>query len=648
MRSVRHSVLTSPLTAALVLYLLSRPLLGFAHELSVAGCAWVAHALAASNVWQGPLALLRLDPIYGGAAIRALGGVEVLGLAVAGPIGSLLHTVAPALFLTPDRVAHHAGISMVAGPGAPALGRGLAAFSADVLWLVVGLVIFRRWFQSRPRLALVGLFMQAQIAINHLLNAHLRLADIDASGLPLAVQLATPNGVWFTTALMSIAPDMRDLLLGIALVGVGYACALSLVYVPAVLGRFAAALRTRLARSHVATESPLGSRPRSDRVWSRRTILATSSAVAIATAWSPVGAVAHGISNWQPAAGAIRAGRIGAAPSLPSVAPVDLTRPTPVSVRQTADGTWQYVVDGQPRVVRGVGYNPQYAGRPSDERATLYERDFAAMHRLGVTTIEGWFETQFDAVTLDSAARNGIGVLMPFELNQDWDFTNPNVQQSILDHVSAHVEQYKHHPAVRMWAPGNENLHRVLYARWVSQEHIPEARARADAFASFLPRLIDRIHALDPDHPVVYRDAEDVYLGRVVAAFAADGVDRPWLVYGANVYSTPRLQAIIGAWPSQWPGHALLISEFAPGGAGPIERPLGFQQQWAVIRQASSRVLGGLAYTWATNGPEDLDRVFGLVDPQGVPTDGALAALSASYLSDLGVTARRTYDSSSG
>jgi hypothetical protein len=30
-------------------------------------------------------------------------------------------------------------------------------------------------------------------------------------------------------------------------------------------------------------------------------------------------------------------------------------------------------------------------------------------------------------------------------------------------------------------------------------------------------------------------------------------------------------------------------------------------------------VLGGLAYTWATNGPEDLDRVFGLVDPRPCP-----------------------------
>jgi hypothetical protein len=64
------------------------------------------------------------------------------------------------------------------------------------------------------------------------------------------------------------------------------------------------------------------------------------------------------------------------------------------------------------------------------------------------------------------------------------------------------------------------------------------------------------------------------------------------------------------------------------------DRPLAFQQQWQVIRSRRDVVLGGLAYTWATNGPEDLDRIFGLVDPNGVPTDGGLAALSAVYLSE--------------
>jgi hypothetical protein len=357
-------------------------------------------------------------------------------------------------------------------------------------------------------------------------------------------------------------------------------------------------------------------------------------ALALVTAWSPIGALAVGESNWQLSHAAMvpamrnltHAGRLNRA--------LRLHGPTSVAVSPTPAGAWQYLVDGVPETIRGVGYNPQYASLPDADRAGLYERDFAAMSRLGVNTIEGWFEGQFDTVTLDAAARNGIGVIMPFEMNQDWPFENPNVQQSILDHVSAYVEKYKNHPAVRMWAPGNENLHRILYAHFVSQENLPTARARADAFAAFLPRLVDRIHELDPGHPVIYRDAEDVYLGRVTAAFNQDGIDRPWLVYGANVYSSERLRQITAKWPAQWPGRALVVSEFAPGGVGPAERPAGFQQDWQIIRSRPDIVLGGLAYTWATNGPEDLDRVFGLVDPSGVPTDGALTALSDAYLAE--------------
>ncbi len=114
---------------------------------------------------------------------------------------------------------------------------------------------------------------------------------------------------------------------------------------------------------------------------------------------------------------------------------------------------------------------------------------------------------------------------------------------------------------------------------------------------------------------------------------------RAWLVYGANVYSPVRLQQIVAAWPGQWVGGPLVISEFAPGGVAPAERAVGFEHDWAIIRSRPDVVLGGLAYTWATNGPEQLDRLFGLVDSQAVPTDGALAALSASYLADLAQTA---------
>ena len=189
---------------------------------------------------------------------------------------------------------------------------------------------------------------------------------------------------------------------------------------------------------------------------------------------------------------------------------------------------------------------------------------------------------------------------------------------------------------MRMWAPGNENMHRILFPHWVSQDQNPVAVAKAEAFARFLPVLVDRIHALDPSHPVIYRDAEDRYLPRLKAAFDATGVSRPWLIYGANVYGAARLQQIIAQWPAQWYDGPLVISEFGPGGMGPNERPHGYAEQWALLRARPDVVLGGLAYTWATNGPEDLDRVFGFVDGAGNPPDGTLSALSSAFLGDAG------------
>lgn len=614
----------------LLLYVLIRPLMGFGHEISVAGLAWLAHALVATGWWTPLVGWVGLDPIYAGAAIRALGGVDLLGLSVADPIGSWLHSVLPIVFQAPSQVAPGAGVSMVAAPGTPALGRGLASLGADVLWLAGGLWAFWRWRDSRWALAQLGLLVQAQIAVNHVFGAPVSLRDVDASGLPFAIALALPSfagDAWFTSALGRFPAAAQDLLVGGSLLLVGYAAALSLLCASRTAKRVVARMLRRQS-----TVAPRAATPRPP------TSLSTIGAMAaVLVALSPIGALAFGQSNWHarnPAARAPRTNGAGTVGQLRELLDPESMGPSQVSIAPDGDGGWRYLVNGQLTVIRGVGYNPQYAALDASERQRLYHRDFGKMRRMGVNTIEGWFEPQFDRVTLDAAAGNDIGVIMPFEINQDWPLTNANVRQSILDHVSAMVVQYRDHPAVRMWAPGNENLHRVLYPRWMSKDSDPEARARADAFAAFLPVLVDRIHELDPNHPVLYRDAEDVYLGRLKAAFEATGVQRPWLVYGANVYSPSRLQEVIARWPTQWIGGPLLISEYAPGGAGPADRPVGFQQDWAIIRGRPDQVLGGLAYTWATNGPEDLDRVFGLVDVDGKPTDGSVEALSGAYLSD--------------
>jgi hypothetical protein len=613
------------LLLALLGYAALRPIVAVGHEWSVAAIAWLLHAAVGTGAWEPIIPLLGLDPIYVGAAIRAAGSVVVKGFAVGGWLGATLHSLLPGVFLAPAQLAKGAGVSMVAAPGAAALGRGLASFGADVVWLTLGLWLFWRWRRRSWLIATLGLLLQAQVAINQLFNAHVSLADVDASGLPFALELAVPSGGWFTGGLGALPAQTRDLLTGGSLVLLGYACALFLLG----LGRAVLGLCRLFRRTGTTPRVTLLER------WGWLTALA-SVGLALATACSPLGGLALGSSNWQAATvgpDLTALGSSGVDSSAGDYTP-RLSGPTQVSMLQQPDGTWQYLVDGAPETIRGVGYNPWYAGQSPVVRASLYDRDFAEMHRLGFNTIEGWFENQFDSVTLDAAARNGIGVLMPFELNQDWDYTDPNVQATILSRVSDYVELYKDNPAVRMWAPGNENLHRILFAHWISQQNDPTARARAAAFAAFLPVLVDRIHQLDPDHPVLYRDAADLYLNWITQGFGSSSADRPWLVYGANVYSAARMQGVIANWPNQWPGRPLLISEFAPGGMGPSDRPLGFQQLWSLVRSRPGVVLGGMAYVWATNGPEDLDRVFGLVDPSGNPTDGALAALSAEYLAD--------------
>jgi hypothetical protein len=577
-----------------LVYSVLRPVLGVGHQLTVGALAWLFHALVATDAWQPIVGVIGLDPIYVGAAVRAAGGVHVAGFAAAGPLGGVLHQWLPSVCLGAEHVAGKAAFSMVASPGAPPLGRGLSAFGADVIWLAFGVWLFWRWRYRDWRVALLGLLIQAQVGVHHLLEARVNLADIDASGLPFALELVLPRGGWFTTGLAAMPNAERELLIGGTLLVLGYASAALVVALGTGVARVIRVRRGAGRREYTAAQH-LG---RSH--WS---IGAISLAAALVTTWSPIGALAVGASNWQAdeASNTIGVPRSGAA-------------------------------SNDVETIRGVGYNPWYAGLSREQRADLYNRDFSDMRQHGINTIEGWFENQFDGVTLEAAEQNGVGVLMPFELNQDWDYADPSVQASILARASDYVEKYKDYPAVRMWAPGNENLHRILFAHMVSQAKDPAARARAAAFAAFLPELVDRMHTLDPAHPVVYRDAEDLYLPWIVNGFdQAGGGDRPWLVYGANVYSTARLQDIVSRWPNQWPGRRLLISEYAPGGMSPADRPLGFQREWRIIRSRPDVVLGGLAYTWATNGPEDLDRVFGLVDPNGVPTDGALGALGAAY-----------------
>lgn len=296
------------------------------------------------------------------------------------------------------------------------------------------------------------------------------------------------------------------------------------------------------------------------------------------------------------------------------------SRPSVVSILPTSSG-FSYYVNGVQKRIRGVGYNAITVGDSIEDRMARYDRDFALMRASGINTILGWDQREFDDILLARAAVHGLGVILPFDLQPSWSYEDSSVKAKLTQEIGTWVEHYKSNPALRMWGLGNEVIHGIGDVR----------KPRATAFARFLVETSDYIHKLDPDHPVVYRDAEDVYLEPVAQALARDKVSRPWFVYGMNFFST-RIEDAVKNGPTSKLRQPLILSEFGPAGATPPYRSAGYLKQWRLIRNFPQQVLGGFAYVWTTAGPEALDRSFGLTNEEGVPVDNSLFELSSAFL----------------
>ena len=276
-----------------------------------------------------------------------------------------------------------------------------------------------------------------------------------------------------------------------------------------------------------------------------------------------------------------------------------------------------YTVDGRPEPIRGMGYNAMLGDRSADERAAHLSRDFALMKRVGINTVLGWDMRTFDGVMLDVAQDTGIGVIMHFELGKGWDYSDPALQDQLLREIGDWVVAYRDHPAVRMWGIGNEVL-------------LTTSDEECQAFARFFVRAFQLVRGLDPHHPVTYREAEDVRVPFFREAFAEAQVPLDGFIFGMNFY-TPRVEEVLTDWSAHQFDVPVFVSEFAPAGWSPSERARGFQDMWARVRAHEQLALGAAPYVWSTEGPEAVDRIFGLTDERGLPVDETLAQLQRLY-----------------
>lgn len=660
----------SALAVGLGIFLLVAPLLAFARQvalLAVAGLVAAGTDLVEAHL----LPLLPVDPVYGGAGLRVLGGIEPRGLAVAGGPGLLLHQLVPSLFFPPELTATGAAVSALVDPGITVLARVLTALLATSFLVAVASAAGRR--AKRPSLEIAARLAQIWLLIDLAHETDLSVRDLEATGLPFALAAFAPvdahgQRVLLTSyldGLPGVAVSVANA--GLAVIG----CLLAATALEAIVRLTVWLARHRRLPTPSWRLRPLPF-PLPTGLPTGLANLAALVVVAIALSVSPLGTLAEGetavlispslesddeaapevpeLASVAPEPEAAPDPDVAAVPAPDLPAPIDVApvvpepgpatlapTPSPVGSVVAVEGSgYQYTlrVNGKPTVVRGMGYNPWYADLPEDQRHQLYRRDFSAMREIGVNTLEGWFQQQFDEVTLDEAHRQGLKVIMPFELNHDYDYSDPAVKAMFREQVTAWVLRYRDHPAVLMWGPGNEVMHRLIFPTAVQGQRDPAREQRADDFAAFYVELIDMIRQLDPRHPVLYRDAEDLYFARLRQALLKDGTSRPWFIYGTNVY-TQRLAEVIERWPTQGLDAPLLISEFSPGGSGAAERPNMLGWYWSTIRAHPKRVIGGVVYTWTTRGPEDLDRVFGLTDESGVPVDGSTAALSRLFHEDM-------------
>jgi len=581
----------------------------------------IAWATAQDSV-RGLVAFLPGDDIHSLLALNMVGDVYFPKIALDTVGGDFLARVAPDFFTQPSEIYGGNWLSVIFGLQSSAVGMHMASLTTGALFIFLGLILtilpaaslaphrFKGFSLPPAALFTVGILWQAAGAA-----AILQLSWGDNSGGEIVINLVSTkvlglNGAAHDT-LISLSEPLLTPLLNSTILLTMYVFALSAKRgIQRLTGSYistpAVQAYPRLARSFLFTNLAPG--PLSLAIG--LLLLQPHMDIMPPPPPQPIAqSTVEAIADAEHASVAlVQNKKINRGPSTVNIVPVA--------------SRFEYYVNGTKKRIRGVGYNAITKGMSIEDRRELYAQDFPMMRAAGINTILGWDPAEFDDTLLDVANEHDLGVIVPFELNRTMKFEDPAVRARLLEDIAIWVERYRAFPALRMWGLGNEVLHGIGNVK----------STRAIAFGGFLVNAADMVHQLDPDHPVIYRGAEDVYLDPIAKALK-DGKARPWFVYGMNFFSNRISQALANGPTAQF-SQPLMLSEFGPAGMNPPFRASGYAKQWDSIQNFTQKVIGGCAYVWSTVGPEPLDRNFGLTDGKGTPIDDSLATLAYAFLSE--------------
>ncbi|MFH0754555.1 MAG: glycoside hydrolase family 2 TIM barrel-domain containing protein [Candidatus Omnitrophota bacterium] len=252
-------------------------------------------------------------------------------------------------------------------------------------------------------------------------------------------------------------------------------------------------------------------------------------------------------------------------------------------------GSWVLTVNGQPYYIKGAGV----AHATSDDKGVDFLKLAQAM---GANTVRNWGVGQWGKDYLDRAHAYGLMVDAGFWLNPAYPdgtcsyLTDRVYMEEMRQQVLTYVKEYQDHPAVLAWNIGNETIY------WTKDEK------ERIGFCTFLEKLIQEVHQIDPDHPVIYTSAyttDAEYIFKYVPSLDILGIN----VYGA-VEQTHRVLKAKQNIP-------FIFTEVGPPGPWDLPkdargRPLeltdqekasAYEQQARAVFEHKGYNLGGFAFT---------------------------------------------------
>jgi glycosyl hydrolase family 2 len=205
----------------------------------------------------------------------------------------------------------------------------------------------------------------------------------------------------------------------------------------------------------------------------------------------------------------------------------------------------------QPYIIKGVCWSPSGPGTPNDyfkrieEFGKWYRRDIELISKMNANTVYTFLDFGDDPNTfkiLDFLYQHHIKAIVTVDLDGSND----------LERIKQIVPKYKNHPAILMWAIGNEwniNLYHHKFSNLWEAATTTEVAARL-------------IKTLDPNHPVASIFGEIIIQGAQIPTPEIVNKLVPTVdVWGLNIYRGDNFGDLFDYWRS-FSAKPIFIAEF--------------------------------------------------------------------------------------